>query len=335
MYNCGKQPSTERWELTVQVMHYTRRDLGKIALAALPVRLLAKPDSKFGGVQIGINAPYSFHGMPGDAEAILKYMTELGLSAVELRSQPVEAFFGAPVSTRLGPPPGPRTPPTAEQQSARRAAAEELEKWRLSAPIDKFQEFRKKYEDAGITIEIVKFDGVEKMKDEVVDYAFGLAKTLGAKAISCEIPVSRTKWLGEFAEKHRMMVGYHGHANIHSPEAFATPESWEKAMSYSKYNGINLDIGHFIAGNNFSPIPFMKKYADRITHVHLKDRKLNNGPNVPWGQGDTPIKEVLQLMKKEKYPFQGTIEFEYPVPDGSDVLHEIAKCVQFCKSALS
>jgi hypothetical protein len=317
-------------------MHYTRRDIAKIALAALPAaRLFAKPDSKFGGVQIGINAPYSFHGMPGDADSVLKDLTELGLSAVELRSQPVEAFCGAPVSTQLGRAPGPRKPPTAEQKEQQRARAEALEKWRLSAPMDRFKAFRKKYQDTGVAIEIVKFDGVDKMKDEVVDYAFTLAKTLGARAISCEIPVSRTQWLGEFATKHKMMVGYHGHAKVNDPEAFAAPASWEKAMSYSKYNGINLDIGHFIAGNNTSPIPFMKKYADRITHVHLKDRKLNNGPNVPWGQGDTPIKEVLQLMKREKYPFQGTIEFEYPVPAGSDVLREIAKCVQFSKDALA
>jgi sugar phosphate isomerase/epimerase len=132
-----------------------------------------------------------------------------------------------------------------------------------------------------------------------------------------------------------MMVGYHGHGDVKNPEAFATPESWERAVSYSKYNGINLDIGHFIAGNNFSPVPFIRKHADRITHIHLKDRKLNNGPNTLWGQGDTPIKEVLQLMKKEKYPFQATIEFEYRVPEGSNVLAEIAKCVEFCKSALA
>ncbi len=312
-------------------MRYTRRDIGKMALAALPARAIAKPDSKFGGVQIGINAPYSFQGMPGGADDILKYMTGLGLSAVELRSQPIEAYLGAPVPSRRSG----RTPLTPEQQAERRAAGEALEKWRLSTPIDSFKEFRKKYEDAGVAIDIIKFDGVETMKDDVVDYAFRLAKAVGARAISCEIPLSRTKWLGEFATRHKMMVGYHGHANVHSPEAFAAPENWETAMSYSKYNGINLDIGHFIAGNNASPIPFMKKHADRITHVHLKDRKLNNGPNVPWGQGDTPIKEVLQLMKKEKYPFQGTIEFEYPVPAGSDVLHEIAKCVQFCKDALT
>ena len=307
-------------------MKYTRRDFGKIALAALPATLLAKPDSKWGGVQIGINVPYSYRGLPGTADDILKFTTGLGLSAVELRSQPVEAYCGAPNSSRIG---APKTSTPEEQ-----AAADALEKWRLSASFDKFKAFRKKYEDAGIAIQIVKFDGVDKMKDAVVDYAFELAKTLGARALSCEIPLSKTEWLGGFATKHKLMVGYHGHTNITSPEAFAKPESWEKAMTYSKYNGINLDLGHFTAANNTSPIPFLEKHADRITHVHIKDRKMNNGPNVPFGQGDTPIKEVLQLMKKEKYKFQGTIEYEYPLPAGSDVLTEIGKCVEYCKNCL-
>lgn len=312
-------------------MIFTRRRFGQLALAALPATLLAKPDSKWGGVQIGINVPYSYRGLPGDADHVLEYTTGLGLSAVELRSQPVEAFFGAPNSSRIGTP----RPKTAEEETAQKEGADALEKWRLAASVDKFKAFRKKYEDAGIAIQIVKFDGVDKMKDAVVDYAFEVAKALGAHALSCEIPLSKTEWLGQFATKHKLMVGYHGHTNITSPEAFAKPESWEKAMSYSKYNGINLDLGHFTAANNTSPIPFMQKHADRITHVHIKDRKLNNGPNVPFGEGDTPIKEVLQLMKKEKYKFQGTIEYEYPLPEGSTVLKEIAKCVAYCKNCLA
>jgi len=309
-----------------------------MAIAAVPTigvpvsSLLAKPNSKFGGVQIGINAPYSFHNMPGGADDVIKYLTQLNLSSVELRTQPVEGFLGAPVVPAA---PGRNKPPlTPEEQAARRTALEELRKWRLALSVDRIKEFRKKYEAAGILIEIVKVDGIDAMEDDVVDYAFVMAKTLGAHALSCEIPLSRTKRLGEFATKHKLMVGYHGHANMTNPEAFAKPESWETAMTYSKYNGINLDLGHFTAGNNTSPVDFIKKHHDRITHVHVKDRKLNNGPNVPFGQGDTPVKEVLQLMKKEKYPFQGTIEFEYPVPAGSDVLTEIAKCVEFCKNAL-
>lgn len=317
-------------------MQFTRRDLAKAALAALPAtRLFAKPSSKFGGVQIGINAPYSFHGMPGGADDILKYMLELGLNSVELRSQPVEAFLGAPPAPPAGSPRAGRPPLTPDQAVAQRAAAEELRKWRSSLPSEKFAPFRKKYEDAGVLIEIVKFDAIDKMSNEEVDYCFRMAKALGAKALSCEIPLSKTQWLGEFAAKHKLMVGYHGHANVTNPESFGRPSSWETAFSYSKYNGANLDLGHFIAGNNVSPAAFIKQYHDRITHVHLKDRKMNNGPNVPWGQGDTPLKEILQLMKKEKYDFPGVIELEYPIPAGSSVPAELAKCVQFCKDALA
>lgn len=312
-------------------MNFTRRDIGKLALAALPTAgLLAKPNSKFGGVQIGINAPYSFRGLPGTADDVLKYMTELNLSAVELRTQPVEAFLDAPKipGAENGRIRGKATP---EQQ----AALAVLNKWRLGLSMDKVKGFRKKYEDAGVLIQIVKVDGIDTMPDDVVDYFFTVVKTLGAKALSCEIPLSRTKWLGEHAARHKVMVGYHGHANMHNAEAFAKPDSWEQAMSYSKYNGINLDIGHFIAGNNVSPIEFLRKHHNRVTHIHLKDRKMKDGPNFVWGQGETPIVEVLQMMHKEKYQFQATIEFEYKTPEGSTVLQEIGKCVEFCRKALT
>src|SRR5205807_6525247 len=141
-----------------------------------------------------------------------------------------------------------------------KAAAEALDKWRLSQSMDGVKQFRKKYEDSGLLIQIVKFDGISDMTDPVVDYCFEVAKNLGAHAISCEIPVSKTKRLGAFADKHKMMVGYHGHANVTSAEAFGRPESWEIAMSYAKYNGINLDLGHFVAGNNVSPVDFIRKH---------------------------------------------------------------------------
>jgi sugar phosphate isomerase/epimerase len=376
----------------------TRRELGKMALAALPAsRLLARPNSKFGGVQIGINAPYSFHCAYNSGDECLDAIVKLNLSSVELRAQPIiEQFMGAPANLVAYPAVRPggragggrasgggaqaatptgegtaapgatrgtaqgatqgatqgtaqgatqgatqaaarggRAPLTSEQQAARKAAADELRTWRLAASMDTVKAFRKRYEDAGVKIEIVKVDAIDTFSDEEIDYMFGLARTAGANAISCEIPLSHTKRLGAFGEKHKMMIGYHGHTDITSPEAFGRPASWETAMSYSKYNGINLDIGHFIAGNSASPIPFLKKYHDRVTHIHLKDRKLNNGPNVPWGMGDTPIKETLRLMQKEKYRFPGVIEMEYTVPAGSDLMTEMAKCVEFCKNALA
>jgi hypothetical protein len=196
----------------------TRRELSKMALAALPAsRLLAKPNSRFGGVQIGINAPYSFHGVYNNGDECLSAIVKLDLSSVKLRA-PIEQFMGAPANlvaypavrpagcaaaapgttpwTSQAAPRGGRAPLTPEQQAARKAAADELRNWRLAASMDTVKAFRGKYEDAGVKM-------------------FGLARMAGANAISCEIPLRHTK---------------------------------------------RLDA-----------------YHDRVTHIHLKDRKLNNG----------------------------------------------------------
>ena len=299
----------------------TRREFVGLALAALPgAGLLSsagvlgaaepagRPDSKVKGVQLGINVPYSFAngGMSGDD--ILKNCIALGLSGVELRTQPVEAFLGVPKA----------------------GTAESLREWRKSVSMDRVKEFRAKYETAGVLIEIVKVDGIFKMADEEVDYAFALAKALGGRAISTEIShkEEELKGLGQFADKHQFMVGYHGHAST-------TPEHWEAAFALAKFNGANVDLGHFVAGNNTSPVPFITKHHERVTHVHLKDRKMKNGPNTPFGEGDTPIAEVLRLIRDNKWNIQATIEFEYKIPAGSDRMTEIARAIKFCRDALA
>ncbi len=316
-------------------MLYTRRELAALALAAFPAshllgtsRLAAfqtRPNSKVRGVMIGMNVPYNFGGRTMPIDDIIRNCAELGISGVELRTQPVEAFLGAPPAPPAPPAGAARTP---EQDAARKAAAEELRKWRLAVAMDKVQPLRKKFEDAGILVEIVKVDGILTMPDEVVDYEFQLAKALGARAISTEIAVAETERLGRFADKHRMMVGYHGHATT-------TAADFETVFGYAAHNGANLDIGHFVAGQNTSPVPFITKHHSRITHVHIKDRKMNNGANVPFGQGDTPIKEVLQLIRDNKWNIQATIEFEYPVPEGSTRMAEIKKCIDYCRAALA
>src|SRR5215510_11025546 len=92
-------------------MLYTRRDIGKIALAAgAASRLMAaKPDSNFGGVQIG-TITYSFRSLPGSAEQVLQYCLDCGISAIELMSNVAESYAGAPAQGGRGfggPPGGP------------------------------------------------------------------------------------------------------------------------------------------------------------------------------------------------------------------------------------
>jgi sugar phosphate isomerase/epimerase len=111
-------------------------------------------------------------------------------------------------------------------------------------------------------------------------------------------------------------------------------EDMDPLVGIGKFIGFNFDIGHYVAGTNGkSPIPVIEKYHDKIISLHLKDRTADGG-NVPWGQGQTPIKEVLQLLKQEKWPIYADIELEYRVPPDSDSVKEVAKCVTYCKEAL-
>lgn len=226
---------------------------------------------------------------------------------------------------------------TPEQETALKVVRADLRKWRMSAPMDKAKSLRKLYDDGGVEIRLIKFPqlGGPEMTDEEVDYCFLLAKTMNARGITCEPPVSSAKRVARFADKHKMIVGYHGHSNATGVENFGRTGAWEQAFFYSTYNWANVDVGHFMAGNSFAPADFIREYHDRITNLHLKDRKINQGPNMPWGQGDTPIKEILQLMKREKYTFPAMIEMEYPTPPTSSVMDEMARCVQYCKDALA
>ena len=174
-------------------------------------------------------------------------------------------------------------PPTPQELAARKTAADDIRKWRLGVSMDKVAAVRKKFEDAGILIEIVKVDGIFDMADEVLDYEFQLAKALGARAISTEIAhvdpkqpeesTARHKRVGQFADKHRLMVGYHGHTET-------GPKEWEDLFKLAKYNGANLDIGHFIAGNKTSPVPFLKQHHD-ADHSHPREGQDARRPERP------------------------------------------------------
>jgi sugar phosphate isomerase/epimerase len=159
-----------------------------------------------------------------------------------------------------------------------------------------------------------------------------MAKGLGVEGISTSTQVSMAKRLAPFAEKHKMPVGFHGHANTTDPDEVCTPESFATVMAASQYFGANLDIGHYTEAG-FDPVPFIEQHHDRITNLHLKDKKkaTNGGGNVPWGQGDTPIAAVLKLLEKNRWTMGANIEFEY----NGDPLVEMPKCLQYCRDALA
>ncbi len=326
-------------------MTFTRRHFARLAATAIPAaNLLAKPDSKFNGVQIGA-ITYSFRALPGSAEETLKYCLDCGIGAIELMSNVPEAYAGSPAPTArgFGPggPGGPRTPPTPEQHEARRKAAEAVTQWRLAVSMDKYKAFRKMYEDAGVKIYAFKLPPTLQMSDPEYEYIWNVAGALGANHITMEMPTDDKllQRVADYAAKRKLNIAFHTHGQ-------GGASGFEKVLSASRYTALNLDVGHYYGVNGQSPVPVIEKYHDRIASLHLKDRKGpataadnkgpgGGGPNMPWGQGETPLKEILQLMKKHKYKFPASIEYEYDTPQGSDVLSEMKKCVQFAKNALA
>jgi sugar phosphate isomerase/epimerase len=294
---------------------------------------LSIPDSNFNGVQIGA-ITYSWRSMPSTADDLLLYLVQCGLSSVELMGEPAEQFAGAPQFER---PAWPRrgeeiTAEMREQfRAAREAQAAEMREWRESASMSGFEELRIKYNDAGVNIHIVKFGSIgPNMSEAEVHYCFNVAKALGAKGITVEISEDVARYLGPIADEHQIMIGFHNHTQVNF-------SSWEVPFSFGEYLGMNLDIGHYVAGTNESPIPVIERYAEegRILSLHIKDRKVNNGANMPFGEGDTPLALVLQLMKRNGYTFPADIELEYEIPEDSDAVSEVTRCVEFCRTALA
>ena len=328
-----------------------------------PEQAVAK-SSLINGVQVGLIVPYSFGQDASDAVTILDYLVKLGISAVEMQDGPAEQFAGRPAGGRGGggrgaapaaatttaPPPPPTAPPpasaadqgargggrgramTPEEQAAQQAQADTLRKWRLSVSMDRYKWLRNMYQSAGVKIYAFKLGLNMNMTDEEYDYVFNVAEALGADHVTMELPTNADllKRIGAFAEKRKIYAAYHTHTQ-------GSMTAFDQAFAISKANMSNVDVGHYVAGTGESPIPFFLKFHDRIASYHMKDRKTpaNGGANVPWGQGNTPLAELLQLHRKNRWRMPATIELEYPVPEGSSRSAEIGKCLEYCRKALA
>jgi sugar phosphate isomerase/epimerase len=299
----------------------TRREWHRLVIGGLGASALAstargagkKIDARFHGVLIGAQS-YSFRDRPLD-KAIEAYAA-VPLGEAELWQGHVEP---RPDSARL------------QQMSAeeKAAARESLRKWRLTTSLSTFHDIGDKFRAAGVDVYAYNYSFQDSFTDAEIDRGFEMAKALGAKVITASANQKTVPRIAAAAEKHKMRVGMHNHSRI-DPNEFATAADLEKAMSASRYICTNLDIGHFTAANQDS-VAFLKKHHDRIVTLHIKDRKKDQGDTTPFGEGDAPIKEVLGVLKQNKWPIPANIEYEYK---GGDTVEEVRRCLEYCKKAL-
>jgi len=297
-------------------------------------------------LKIGIQT-YSFRTMEDQSPlAILDYIKQTGIKNVELMGNHVESYAGAPESPinerssmRLlykqysGETLSEEEKIQAQEYSEKRKIYEqEVAEWRKNVDLNKFKELRGLYNEAGIDIYAFKPRVFEKENtDDDIRYGMRAAKALGASHVTLEHPSDdkHTFRLSKIAEEEDVLIGYHGHEQ-------QTPTFWDTAITQSKYNKINLDFGHYVAGDNENVVEFVKENNNHIVSMHLKDRKkgINGGDNLPFGEGDTPIADVVRLINNEGYTFPITIELEYNIPEGSNSIEEIKKCLNYINNSL-
>ena len=282
-----------------------------------------------GGGRRGEPAPLT----AGPGQKIAEYQGQQCLVSTETgQVVPPQGFGGGRGRGR-----GEQTP---EQIAEQQEAAKQLKAWRTSVSMDRFKQLRKMYNDAGVTIYAYKTDGMQKnlqTSDEELDYMFNVAAALGATHTTMELPAGQDaeamlKRMAAFAQKHKVAIAYHTHLQ-------GSMTAFDQAFAISKWNMSNVDLGHWVAAGNQggSPTDFLTKYHARTASFHIKDRSTPEhcSLNLPWGTGDTPLAQILHLVRKHKWKIPASIEMEYNVPEGSDPVQEVKKCVDFCRKVLT
>ena len=298
------------------------------------------------GVTIGVQT-YSFRTQEDESPlAILEYIKETGIKHVELMGNHAEPFAGAPASPMDDPAKRAIRIKQWRQQELTEEEAElavvlraemaqfnaDLAKWRSEVDYSKFEELRDLYAANGISIYAFKPSVFGKNNtDEDIRYGMRAAKALGANHVTVEHPEDdeHTARLGKIAEEEGILMAYHGHMQ-------QTPTLWDTALAQSSGNSMNLDFGHYIAAENENPLQIIKDKHASIASMHLKDRqkKSNGGGNLMWGAGDTPIAEVVTLIRDNGYTFPITVELEYKIPEGSDAVQEVKRSYEYIKNIL-
>ena len=267
-----------------------------------------KPNSKFGGVQIGV-ITYSYRNMPDQSlEAMLNYTLQSGINSVELLGNTVEQYAGIP----------------SDRDAARQ--------WRASVSMNKFKEVKKMFKKKGVKIHIVNI-GHPSWSDEELDYAFRVCKALGAKGIAMQISEEAAIRMAPFADKHKRYVIFHNHGQPGNPDF-----SFDRILAHGSRLMLNLDVGHYYGATGRNPCVLIMRLNKRIVSIHLKDKTgPNDNPkdeNTPFGEGSTPLVEILKLIQKEKWNIYCDIELEYRIPEGSNDVLEVIKCLEFSRNAL-
>jgi sugar phosphate isomerase/epimerase len=309
----------------------TRRDFSRLALAGVPgfagvagltgfnsratAQTAAKPNRSYiSGVQFGLQ-PFCYHDLAMNTQnrpELVRRLVQNGMGMVELHATWCEPRFDGPgISAR--------------------ESREKLRNWRVNAPADYYRKIKKQFDDAGITIFTYYVNISEADTDAEIEATCEAAKILGAKGCVGSYGLEIAHRLIPFPARHGMFVGLHNHDNLSDPDAFNTEASFEKGLAFSPDFKATLDVRHFTAANG-DCLGFLERHHERVSSVHLGDRRKNNGRSTPFGEGDAPIIEILRLIRDNRWPIVALLEFEHGTLRTE--VEEVRLMFDYCKRAV-
>lgn len=313
-------------------MTLTRRAIAQLALAGIPGLAafqtltglsrsataqsgLGQNRSNINGVQFGLQ-PFCYHDLamtPENRPVLIQRLRQNGMGMVELHATWCEPRFNdASVSAQ--------------------GAREKLRNWRLTVPVGFYRNIRKEFEVAGIDIFSYYVNFNSSYTDAEIDATFEGARMLGAKSCIGSYGLEVARRLALFPAKHGMYLGLHNHDNLSDPDAFSTEASFEKGLSFSPDFKATLDVRHFTAANG-DCLGFLERHHERVSSVHLGDRRRDNGRSTPFGEGDAPIIEILRMIRDNRWPIVALLEFEHGTLRTE--VEEVRLTFDYCKRAVA
>ena len=262
-------------------------------------------ESRIRGVLIGVQS-YSFRDR--DLQGLIDGMRAVGITSCELWQGHVEP-----------------------RELGGRDARDEMRRWRLTVSLDHFRSIRERFEQAGLTLNAYNLSFQDHFSDDEIDRGFEMAAALGVSAITASAHVNSVPRIARMAAAHGIPVAMHNHSRRDANE-FSSPAQFAAAVAQGDGSSIavNLDVGHYVAANH-DPVAYLREHHEQIVTLHLKDRRRDAGPNVPWGEGDAPIAEVLHLVRDAGWDIPCNIEYEYR---GGDTVEEVRRCFDYCRQVL-
>lgn len=283
----------------------------------LPTQSLPKIRSTFRGVPLGANT-YSLPELP--LAGAVRALADMGFGMAELHPFHVEPVFDG---FRGGRAPRDASP---QQVAAAAAAREKLRQWRMTVPLEQFEAAAKLFKNAGMYLYAYNMNFRDDFTDAELDRTFQMTRALGCNVMTAVGSKQLFRRLDPLGNKHKIWVAVHNEG-----DSIPTIADFDDVLrGASPFTKMTLDIGHFTASNS-DALACLESHHDKILNLHVKDRKRNNGPNLAFGQGDTPIREVLRMNRDRNYGIPVQVEWEVA---GSRRAEAVKQCFDYCKSAL-